>query len=373
MISSLVVGLGAGDEAKGLVTDYLAHSWFSTKALNIRFSGGHQAGHTVVSGDFRRVFSNFGSGTFRGLPTYWSKYCTVEPVGLMVEYELLKSKGLKPVIYIDAKCPVTTPNDIGSNRETEEVNKHGSCGVGVGQTFQREEDHYSLTFMDLFYPEILKKRIRLIAHYYMTKKRDTYSLTAFYESCEKIARCDDIKLVHEMPEYSSTIYEGSQGLLLDQNFGFFPNVTRSNTGSKNAVAIQGSSDFHIYLVTRAYQTRHGNGFMSKEDIKHNILTDPLETNQTGKYQGEFRRAILDVSMLEYAINKDDVIRNAGSRTLVVTCLDHLSEYCLYYKGCFLRCNNESDFITFISSTLGIDNVLISRSNDSKNIEEFNSS
>jgi adenylosuccinate synthase len=67
----------------------------------IRFSGGHQAGHTVVTDDTRHVFSNFGSGTLRGVPTYWSKFCTVEPIGLLNELDALKIKGYNPILYID--------------------------------------------------------------------------------------------------------------------------------------------------------------------------------------------------------------------------------------------------------------------------------
>jgi len=84
----IVVGLGYGDEGKGLTTDFLCGQ--SKFPLVIRFNGGHQAGHTVVTKDgVRHVFSSFGAGTLRNAPTYWSRYCTFSPAYLLYELESL--------------------------------------------------------------------------------------------------------------------------------------------------------------------------------------------------------------------------------------------------------------------------------------------
>ena len=55
----IVSGLGYGDEGKGIMTDYLT-SIAQRPVLVVRFNGGPQAGHTVVSPDNKRhVFSSF--------------------------------------------------------------------------------------------------------------------------------------------------------------------------------------------------------------------------------------------------------------------------------------------------------------------------
>ena len=91
--------------------------------------------------------------------------------------------------------------------------------------------------------------------------------------------------------YHDTIFEGSQGLLLDQHHGFFPNVTRANVGLENVESFTGLNDiYEVYLVTRAYQTRHGNGFMTNENRPHNITENIEETNKEHEYQGKFRRS-----------------------------------------------------------------------------------
>ena len=46
MNAHIVVGIGFGDEGKGLTTSSLVSSL--NKPVVIRFNGGHQAGHTVV-------------------------------------------------------------------------------------------------------------------------------------------------------------------------------------------------------------------------------------------------------------------------------------------------------------------------------------
>ena len=84
---SIVVGSLFGDEGKGAHVNYLCSQ--VNKPLVIRFNGGHQVGHTVVIGDKRHPFSNFGSGTLQGAPTYWSEFCTVSPIGVKKEGQAL--------------------------------------------------------------------------------------------------------------------------------------------------------------------------------------------------------------------------------------------------------------------------------------------
>ena len=359
-----VIGAGFGDEGKGLVTSFLAAT--SKNPIVVRYSGGHNAGHTVDSGKCRHVFSNFGSGTLYNVPTYWSHHCTMHPTGLVNEFEVLKSHGISPSIYIDKNCKVTTPYEIAENRRLEALNYHGSVGVGFGSTIQREEDFYSLTFLDLFYEKILKEKLKNIAAYYQHRYLNSVNISEFLNDCKIIRERmhhKNVFLSEGLPAFFDTyIFEGSQGLLLDQNIGFFPNVTRSNTGTKNIAELVNSDLLDIYLVTRAYQTRHGNGFMTNEEIPHKIKKDKLESNVTQKYQGKFRRSILDVSLLEYGFAKDIVINNTSKRNLVITCLDHIqNQWRFTYNNEIIVCKDEDTFIKKVGNTLKADEVFISKS------------
>jgi adenylosuccinate synthase len=366
MSNKAVLGIGYGDEGKGITTDYLCP--LSVNPMVVRFSGGQQAGHTVFLNGIRHVFSNFGSGTLRGVPSYWAKYCTVDPVGLINELDILIEKGVQPLLYIDERCPITTPFDILYNQEIEKVNKHGSVGVGVGATINREEKFYSLQFGDLFYEPVMRIKLNEIKKFYNLNFE--INLDRFFRSVERIISCKNIKPAYDFPLRGTYIFEGSQGLLLDPNIGFFPHVTRSYVSTKNI--LDAGFKPELYLVTRAYQTRHGNGAMIGEDIPHNILVNPLETNVSHPHQGEFRRALLNLDLLTYSINKDPYIRFCLNKTLVITCLDHIeNEYRFTYKNKIITSSTEDDFIKKVSEILGLKNVLISKSDESKNIIEWN--
>ncbi|MCI5144118.1 MAG: adenylosuccinate synthetase [Candidatus Electrothrix sp. AR3] len=366
MKRKIIIGAGFGDEGKGLFTDYLCRT--CKNPLVIRFSGGQQAGHTVMTGGIRHIFSNFGSGTLQGAASYFSKFCTIDPVGLVNELEVLLEKGIKPLLFIDSQCPVTTPYDI---RRNQHHHPHGSCGVGVGDTINREENHYSLTFADLFYPWVLETRFDLIRAFY--QEYADISKADFFDCCAAIIDSPYIQKSYGLPQgsWSDHIYEGSQGLLLDQHYGFFPYVTRSNTGTTNAVAIAGTKSLEIYLITRAYQTRHGDGPMSNEILPHNIKINKRESNTTNCFQGAFRRTLLDLDLLEYAISRDNLIRSSSNRHLVITCLDHIrDEYRFIWKGHIVHSANEANFIRRIGEILGFDSVYTSASSDSAGIQRF---
>ena len=370
-----VIGLGFGDEGKGLVTNFLADMAVSEfhNPLVIRFSGGQQAGHTVKQNGVSHVFSNFGSGTFSGAPTYWSKFCTADPVAILNEVEILKKKcnhlGVSsPVLWIDERTPLTTPFEIVRNRGSERYSKDGTCGVGVGETLKREEEFYSLTFGDLFYDGVLERKLELLQKRYNDSLPPTSKIfidvSEFVNSCKKLISSENIFPSYGVPskeDFDVAIFEGSQGLMLDPLIGYFPHVTRSSVGSKNVNAMVNGAPIEYFLVTRAYQTRHGNGPMSNENFSHNIKIDPEETNVFNQYQGEFRRALLDVDQLLYAISRDHLIRSSKNKNLVITCMDHIeNEYRYTRSGKIVYCNDAEDFAKKVAAELKIEKLYISK-------------
>lgn len=340
-----VIGLGFGDEGKGVAVNSLCSQY--RNSLVVRYSGGQQAGHTVVRYGVSHVFSNFGSGTLAGSPTFWSKYCTFDPVGVVNEYMVLKQKGITPVLYIDKKSPVTTPYDKAFNQQSVKHLSHGTCGVGVGTTYKREENFQSFLAGDLEYKSVVDVKLDLIQKYHQINADTKY----FLECVEFIKKNESFMFVDHIPMADNYVFEGSQGLLLDQNFGFYPHVTPSNVGTKNILEM-GFQPIPV-LVTRAFQTRHGRGPMTNLDIPHNIKIDPRETNVMNQYQGEFKRSLLDLDLLKYGMLKDDWIRN-HSKHLVVTCLDLVeNEYRYSQDGKIVSHLDEDSFVKGIGLHLGI--------------------
>ena len=321
----IVIGAGFGDEGKGHTVAQIIETSPLPISFVVRFNGGHQAGHTVEHNGVRHVFSNFGAGSLHGLPTYWSKYCTIHPTGIRNEFEILEKKGITPRLYIDPLCPVTTPYEITHNQETT---KHGTVGIGFGSTIQREEDHYSLVAQDIKAGTWLHKIAMMELHYY----EYLADIQSFADDLYWLLDNPNIKI--ERPHLrNNNIFEGAQGLLLDQDIGFFPHVTRSKCTPRNAIQI--IKDFgidpaaDITYVTRAYSTRHGAGPFPAADFNSylELRPDIIETNQTNQYQGEFRKSILDLDLMRYAIDRSNLECQGfkASRSLEITCLNHHQE------------------------------------------------
>lgn len=330
----IITGIGFGDEGKGATVNSVC-SIDPKNTLVIRANGGHQCWHTVRYNDIFHSFSNFGSGTLQNVPTYWTEYCTVNPVAVIREGQVLREKGIIPKIIYNANAVVTTPFDIIQNINVETKNNHGTVGVGFGTTIQRNEDHYHLYVRDLQYPKIRDEKLRNILNYY----KYTTPLNAisqrhydeFVDACTRIIEMYEIVDSFDKLDMwdKDLIFEGGQGIMLDEDYGFFPNVTRSHTTSRNAIEFINKHKLHernikTYYVTRTYQTRHGNGFMSNEGISTVcIKPNPTETNTDTGHQGTFRKSVLDFDLLNYAISCDKFHNPDSKKFLVITCLDQI--------------------------------------------------
>lgn len=349
-MNHIVLGLGYGDEGKGMVTAFNADA-VKSSSIVIRFSGGHQAGHTIeLKNGTRHVFSHFGSGTLSGIPTFWSKYCTFYPTGLWNEYLKLKNLNyfITPKLFVDPLCSMTTFYDLFFNRALEICrggNKHGSVGVGVGHTFERNETPYKLFAQDIYFEDVLRIKLNSIRDYYAIKINNTgnkelkeeffkndFALAedVFLKTSNRVKELIEFKGESVLSNYPNLIFEGSQGILLDQDYGFFPNVTRSYTTSRNAIEILKRNNrfeegFTVNYVTRCYSTRHGAGPMPGEGVIDHLIEIKDDTNIPNDWQGTLRIGCLDLDMLKYAISCDMHYSGACNKILTITCMDHLRE------------------------------------------------
>ena len=118
--------------------------------------------------------------------------------------------------------------------------------------------------------------------------------------------------------------------------------------------------FDTWLVTRAYQTRHGHGPMTRI-VAHEIQVNPYEQNTEDGAQGEFRRTLLDLDLLRYAIMKNPKIK-MWNLNLVITCLDLIEhEYRLFVNGKIVNCHEERTFVNTVFDAVGADRLFLSRS------------
>jgi len=324
MNDKIVIGLGAGDEAKGLTVNELCNP----DSLVVRFSGGQQAGHTVIHNGVKHIFSNFGAGTMKGCPTFFTEDTCIYPKTIKREWGDLRNKGFDPKLFVSPFAKVTTTYDVWAGRIKEKKLRHGSCGLGIGATMKRNEGPVKLYAVDLLAPKrYLTAKIQAIGNYYESDfnalldwqewEAFHHDLDLFYESIED--RKFDICRFDQLPAYSDIVFEGSQGVLLDMSHAIFPHCTFANTTSKNAWKYA-RPDTEVYHVTRCYKTRHGNGPFEGEPVK--LINNQEEINKLNDWQGEFKTAEIDYNLLRYAANVDYSYHPTETKTnLVVTCLD----------------------------------------------------
>jgi len=384
----IVVGLGYGDEGKGIATDFLCSKY--PHSLVIRFNGGHQAGHAVVNDKGEKhIFSNFGAGTLRNIPTFWSKFCTFCPPYFIEElYQL----DIKPKFYIDKNCPITTHYDILYNRLSEISQKDkrkGSCGVGIGATVDRNKNGVTFSINDLLNEAMVAKKLKQIRTYYRTlvnietnfnyddfdhEENDKIFLDSIKELkllvTEQIFNPTTEKEIFTKKTWQYLIFEGAQGIMIDQNFGTKPYITKSNTTSQNAISIikrnNVDCEVDMFYVTRCYQTRHGNGYFKPPHKKFKLINNSDETNIENQYQGILRANFIDVDDLNYAISCDKIFSECANNNILITCLDHLPDDSItYFKRNELQkinCNKFPELLNY-----GFDKIYLSRSNVSTKI------
>lgn len=354
----IVVDLTFGDGGKGITVANLCNNMKNN--LVIRFSGGPNAGHAVIHNGIKHTFSSFGSGTLQGQDSYFSEHTSMYLPNLCREYEELKSKGVDPVLFLNPLVTVITPRDVAYHRLMESINNHSSTGIGHGHAMKRNATTpYKLYAIDFTYPEIFSQKMMYINNYYDNKVKELNDKDLLYKYMEILrdANNDYWPIYHkykfEFPfkvstlndiveNYQNCIFEGSQGILLDMDHGNFPYVTYANTTSKNALEIIKNSIFvknpEIYYVTRCYQTRHGNGWMSN-DRKVNLINNEEEINVYNKFQGEFRVSEFDYKMIDYAIEIDNIYSNGIKKNLVVSCMDQRPDFTLMLSLISKRISN----------------------------------
>lgn len=355
----VVLGANYGDEGKGRTTYFLSKKHCDKNPAVVRFNGGAQAGHTVCSGGYRHVFSHFGSASFDYVPTIFTSDFVCSPYLFKKENEQLIRKGvIRPDLYVSPNCPVTTPWDMLLNQLVEHKrasDRHGSVGVGFGETIERHSiSEFAFTVGDLLTPSVRNDKVIKIISEYMPMRMAQLGLNPnelnghfewMYRNCDHVMdvfqiECDYfISRIHVMEEdkafdkFDTLIFEGAQGLALDQQSSDFPHVTRSFTGIDNVLSALSRANINdainITYVTRPYLTRHGAGPLKREvDAEgfKKLFNVVDETNKPHEYQGSLRFAVFDIDDAIDRIIKDQFKiprKQIGDISLVTTCLDQI--------------------------------------------------
>lgn len=349
----IVIGLGLGDEGKGSIIDYLAAMAVDPVTV-VRFNGGAQCAHNVVLDDgTHHTFAQFGSGTFvPGCKTHLSRYMMINPGNFLREEEHLRQIGVGDGfarLTIEEGALITTPFHVAMNHARERargVDAHGTTGQGIGETMSDSLFNPSLSIRvsDLLEPEKLRKKLEKLRREKYRQAREILGprLAAPRDLVDRNVIDAVMKEYREFtsrikivgPEWlqgildssnEQVIFEGAQGVLLDQDVGFHPHTTWSKTTTANALELLCGREAKTLGVLRTYMTRHGAGPLVTDT--DSVSGEELH-NSDQDTAGLFRVGYLDLVALSYALEVQPVDE------LAITHLDRL-DYEDYAPGGFV--------------------------------------
>jgi adenylosuccinate synthase len=342
MTATIVVDLGFGDAGKGTIIDFLARQSEKPPVV-VRFNGGAQAAHNVITPTgVHHTFSQFGAGSFiPGARTFLSRFMLVDPTAIIPEAEHLRESGIGDplsTLYIDEDAMVVTRFHKEANRARERARgdgRHGSCGMGIGEAVDlnlkhpdltiRMRDLRSLYIQDRRTVRILEKQRDWLADLASVLQVDVDEVDIDFEIEQMgrlVSHCHVVDRSYLRRCDSPLLFEGAQGVLLDENYGFHPYTTWSNCTFDNAQTLLDEINYSEKVerlgVLRSYMVRHGPGPFPTEDIGLAGLL-PEWHNRDGEWQRAVRFGWFDVMLARYAMEVC-----GGIDALAITNIDTLS-------------------------------------------------
>ncbi|HIO37536.1 MAG TPA: adenylosuccinate synthase, partial [Rhodospirillales bacterium] len=253
MANVVVIGSQWGDEGKGKIVD-----WLSEKAdVVVRFQGGHNAGHTLVINNITYKLSLLPSGIVRpGKLSIIGNGVVIDPWALINEIGTLRGQGVEIspenlVIAENATLIIPLHKDLDLKRENAlGDNKIGTTGRGIGPAYEDKVGRRAIRIGDLANPDLLDQRVNslLMHHNALLRglsspelKKDTI-LDQLMEVAPKILPYANTvwRLLDGARQRGNRIlFEGAQGVMLDNDHGTYPYVTSSNTVAGQAAAGSG--------------------------------------------------------------------------------------------------------------------------------------
>ncbi len=324
-----IIGAQWGDEGKGKVVDALG----AEADLVVRFSGGANAGHTVVVGDEVYKLHHLPCGTLHDRPvSVLGGGMVIDPWSLREELEGLRARRDPGRIVISSEAHAVLPHHTKNDEGGGFV---GTTGRGIGPAYSDKARRLGIRFGDLIDDERLRLGLeRLIEGKPNSTARVGWTsvdvaLEALAEVREYVRPMvgDAGAVVRDaLGRHQRVLFEGGQGTMLDLAYGTYPYVTSSHPtigGILVGAGVSHKALHGVYGVVKAFTTRVGHGPFRTE--LHGELATRLrgtgenQWDEFGTTTGRPRRVgWLDLPQLRYAAAIN------GFDGLVVTKLDVLS-------------------------------------------------
>lgn len=322
----VVIGAQWGDEGKGKIVDFLA----SESKSVVRYSGGANAGHTIVSEGVQYALHLVPSGILHpGKTVYLGAGMVIDPEALFKELGELKSKGIEweGRVFISDRAHLVLPRyrEMDKKRDAARKRPIGTTGRGIGTTYALKSERDGIRIADLTWKEKMDD----------LEEEDRTFLAPYLDRLVSMR----VNLTSELNKLKGerVLFEGAQGALLDLDLGTYPYVS-SGFSSAAGAAIGGCigprAIGKILGVFKAYSTRVGNGPMPTEfsmDSNSELYHFVRETGREyGVTTGRPRRCgYLDLVALRYACQSNSIDDLVLTHLDVYDSLDDI-EACVAY-------------------------------------------
>lgn len=348
MPNRVVVGTQWGDEGKGKIVDILTEE----ADIVARFSGGANAGHTVVIDNQRFILHLIPTGILHP-----NKICVIGN-GVVVDleelfYELdeLRKRKIKSDhrLLVSQSAHLVMPYHKVIERLEEEArgkDKIAPTGRGIGPAYRDKIARHGLRVMDILNQDLFNRRVewnfstkdgflkRLRRKELVSLKKECLDVSKFKRRVKPLLADTGLFLNKAIKEGKSILFEGAQGALLDIDFGTYPFCTSSNTtigGVCTGLGIPPNYMGEVVGVTKAYTTRVGTGPFPTE--QKNEVGELLRKrgNEFGATTGRPRRCgWLDLIILKYSFRINGINKIALTKLDVLDSFDKI-KVCVGYK------------------------------------------
>ncbi len=314
---SVLLGSQWGDEGKGKVVDWLVHQhqidWV------VRFQGGNNAGHTLVTPHGKLVLRLLPSGMLHPKARcLLGNGMVINPLALLEEIEQLEEWGIPLAgrlhLAANASLLISTHMDIDYARESSR-NPIGTTRRGIGPAYEDKIARRALRVGDWLDKDLFDERLSSLLQYHRSVlSAFGVSMTSEAEIREKLWAVRE-KLLPLVVDGVSTLaqakakgerilFEGAQGTFLDVDQGTYPYVTSSNTSVAGVASGTGFPPGEVQAVfglVKAYTTRVGEGPFPTEDHGESGRWLASQGNEFGSVTGRPRRCgWLDLPLIRRA-------------------------------------------------------------------------
>ncbi len=350
MANLVVVGTQWGDEGKGKIVDLLARD----ADVVVRYQGGSNAGHTVVTNRGSYVFHLLPSGVlYRGKLCLIGNGVVIDPGAFLEEMEGLYAKGVKigKNLIVSDRAHVIMPYHKVVEKASEESkgpHRIGTTGRGIGPTYADKMARIGIRMGDLLNPDLLRAKLEVNVAEINTFLERVYGVQGveldkvfqqYRAYGERLAdHVGDVSLLLDraISKGRTVLFEGAQGTHLDVDFGTYPYVTSSSSSAGGACTGTGVGPTKIQAVlgvTKAYTTRVGSGPFPTE-LNDGVGTGLQERGREfGSTTGRPRRCgWFDAVTVRHAVRVNGLTGQAITKLDVLDGCDELKICTAYRSG-----------------------------------------